>query len=190
MKMLSLTGGALAGLGASACCAGPLLLVSIGVSGAWISNLTALEPYRWAFALAALGFMGHAWTKIYRAPAAAQCEPGTACAAPQSRRVQRVLFWVVSVLVAAALAFPYLVSWLVAPAHAAPQTVVLAVPTMNCAACPITVKKALQKVPGVSAVKATLEPPQATVTFDDAATSVEKLLEATRNAGYPATQKQ
>jgi mercuric ion binding protein len=73
------------------------------------------------------------------------------------------------------------------PAAAAQKTVTLSVPGMNCAACPITVKKALQKVPGVSAVKATLEPPQAVVTFDDEAASVEKLTEATRNAGYPST---
>lgn len=73
------------------------------------------------------------------------------------------------------------------PANAAERTVVLSVPGMNCAACPITVRKALQKVPGVSLVKATLEPPQAVVTFDDAATNVAELTAATRNAGYPST---
>ena len=73
------------------------------------------------------------------------------------------------------------------PAAAAQKTVTLSVPGMNCAACPITVKKALQKVRGVTAIKATLEPPEAVVTFDDEAASVEKLTEATRNAGYPST---
>ena len=66
-------------------------------------------------------------------------------------------------------------------------TVVLSVPDMNCSACPITVRKALQKVAGVGKVKATLEPPEAIVTFDDAKTGVEKLREATRQAGYPST---
>jgi mercuric ion binding protein len=75
------------------------------------------------------------------------------------------------------------------PGLAAQKTVVLSVPGMNCAACPITVRKALQKVPGVAAVKATLEPPEAVVTYEDSAASVEKLLEATRNAGYPASLK-
>lgn len=75
------------------------------------------------------------------------------------------------------------------PATAGEKTVVLSVPGMNCAACPITVRKALQKVPGVLAAKATLEPPEATVRFDDAATSIDKLTEATRNAGYPSTVK-
>jgi mercuric ion binding protein len=75
------------------------------------------------------------------------------------------------------------------PAAAAPRTVVLSVPSMNCAACPITVRKALEKVAGVQSVKATLEPPEAVVTFDDATTSVEKLTEATRGAGYPSSVK-
>lgn len=75
-------------------------------------------------------------------------------------------------------------------AVAAEKTVVLSVPGMNCSACPITVRKALQKVPGVTGVKAALEPPQATVTFDDARTTVEALTKATANAGYPSTLKQ
>ena len=75
------------------------------------------------------------------------------------------------------------------PAFAAQKTVVLAVPSMNCAACPITVRKALEKVAGVEKVKATLEPPEAVVTFDDAKTSVEKLMEATKQAGYPSSVK-
>ena len=103
----SLAGGALAGLAASACCVGPLVLVSIGVSGAWISNLTLLQPYSWVFAGVALAFMGYAWHKIYRAPAAAACEPGTVCALPQTNRTYRVMFWVVSALVLLGITFPY-----------------------------------------------------------------------------------
>ncbi|MGH6886148.1 MAG: mercury resistance system periplasmic binding protein MerP [Geminicoccales bacterium] len=75
------------------------------------------------------------------------------------------------------------------PAAAAPKTVVLSVPGMNCAACPITVRKALEKVAGVQNVKATLEPPEAIVTFDDAKTSVDQLTEATKDAGYPSSVK-
>ena len=75
------------------------------------------------------------------------------------------------------------------PAEAAQKTVVLSVPDMNCAACPITVRKALEKVPGVEKVKATLEPAEAVVTFDDAKTGIEKLVEATTQAGYPSSVK-
>lgn len=77
----------------------------------------------------------------------------------------------------------------VAPAWAATQTVTLSVPGMTCAACPITVKKALSKVEGVSQVDVTFEKREAVVTFDDAKTSVQKLTEATTNAGYPSSVK-
>ncbi|MGH6886149.1 MAG: mercuric ion transporter MerT [Geminicoccales bacterium] len=104
----TLTGGLIAGLLASACCVGPLALVMLGISGAWISNLTLLEPYRWIFIGIALVFMALAWRRIYRAPAAVDCEPGTVCALPQTNRVYRVMFWVVSALVLLGFAFPYI----------------------------------------------------------------------------------
>jgi mercuric ion binding protein len=75
------------------------------------------------------------------------------------------------------------------PTAAAQRTVVLSVPGMNCAACPITVRKALEKVAGVQKVTATLEPPEAVVTFDDAKTSVDRLTETTKGAGYPSSVK-
>ena len=103
----SLAGGLLAGILASLCCIGPLVLVTIGVSGAWISNLTLLEPYRPVFIGVALVFMALAWRRIYRAPPAAECEPGTLCALPQTNLVYRSLFWVVAALVLLALTFPY-----------------------------------------------------------------------------------
>ncbi len=77
-----------------------------------------------------------------------------------------------------------------APVWAAPQTVTLAVPGMTCAGCPITVKKALNKVNGVAKIEVSLDKREAVVTFDDAKTKVEALLDATNNAGYPSTVKQ
>lgn len=74
-----------------------------------------------------------------------------------------------------------------APAWAATQTVTLSVPGMTCAACPITVKKALNRVGGVEIVTVAFEQREAIVTFDDAKTSVRQLTTATANAGYPAT---
>ncbi|MFY3776123.1 mercury resistance system periplasmic binding protein MerP [Marinobacter salsuginis] len=76
------------------------------------------------------------------------------------------------------------------PALAAPQTVTLSVPGMTCSACPITVKAALNRVEGVTSVKVRYEERDATVTFDDAKTTVEALTQATTNAGYPSTLKQ
>ena len=78
----------------------------------------------------------------------------------------------------------------VGPVWAATQTVTLSVPGMTCSACPITVKKALSRVGGVSKVDVTFETREAVVTFDDAKTSVQKLTQATENAGYPASVKE
>lgn len=79
---------------------------------------------------------------------------------------------------------------IVAPVWAATQTVTLSVPGMTCAACPITVKKALSKVDGVSKVDVIFEKREAVVIFDDAKTSIQKLTKATEDAGYPSTAKQ
>ena len=76
-----------------------------------------------------------------------------------------------------------------APAWAATKTVTLSVPSMTCATCPITVKKALTKVEGVIEAKVTWEPKEAVVTYDDAKTTPAALTKATENAGYPSTVK-
>lgn len=80
-----------------------------------------------------------------------------------------------------------LLAAIVAPALAAQRTVTLAVPGMSCAACPITVKKALTRVDGVSRAEVDYDKRQATVTFDDAKADVAKLTRATEDAGYPAS---
>lgn len=65
------------------------------------------------------------------------------------------------------------------------QTVSLNIPTMDCATCPITIKAALSKVPGVSKVKVSYERREAVIVFDDAKASVADLKKATADAGYP-----
>jgi len=76
------------------------------------------------------------------------------------------------------------------PVFAAQQTVTLAVPGMTCAACPITVKKALTRVDGVTRADVDYDKRQAVVTFDDAKIDVAKLTRATADAGYPSTLKE
>ncbi|WP_461480651.1 mercury resistance system periplasmic binding protein MerP [Porticoccus sp.] len=72
-------------------------------------------------------------------------------------------------------------------ALAKPQMVTLDLPSMNCAMCPITVKKALTQVEGVTKADVSYEHKQAVVTFEDTKTNTDKLVEATANAGYPST---
>jgi periplasmic mercuric ion binding protein len=75
---------------------------------------------------------------------------------------------------------------LAAPAWASPRTVTLNVSGMTCPACPVTVKKALEKVPGVSKIEVRFEKKQMLVTFDDAKTDTNALVKATTDAGYPS----
>lgn len=86
-----------------------------------------------------------------------------------------------TILLAAALAS------LSSPLFAAQKTVTLGVPGMTCAACPITVKKAITGVAGVSKTEVDYDKRQAVVTYDDARASVDQIMKATANAGYPAT---
>jgi mercuric ion binding protein len=72
------------------------------------------------------------------------------------------------------------------PAFAAPRQVTLSVPTMDCETCPVTIKVALMKVPGVSRAVVSYARRNARVTFDDAKTSVAALTQATEAAGYPS----
>ena len=96
----------LAGIGASVCCVGPLVLLALGISGAWIGNLTALEPFRPLFIGVTVLFLGLAFRKLYLMPQV--CEPGTSCADPQKGKWERVTFWLVASLLLILLAVPSL----------------------------------------------------------------------------------
>ena len=97
--------GGLAAILASTCCLGPLVLVALGLSGAWIGNLTLLEPYRPFFIAGALVALFFAGRRIFRP--AQSCQPGEVCAVPRTRRIYKIVFGIVSALVLVALVYPY-----------------------------------------------------------------------------------
>ncbi|MCX8114477.1 MAG: mercury resistance system periplasmic binding protein MerP [Burkholderiaceae bacterium] len=76
-----------------------------------------------------------------------------------------------------------------APLAAAERTATLAVDNMTCAACPITVKKAMSKVNGVTKVEVSYEKREAVVSFDEAKASLQAIAKASADAGYPAREK-
>ena len=95
--------GALIGAGlASACCVVPLLLVMLGISGAWIANLTALEPYKPYVAGVTLALLGYGFWHVYfrNKP---DCADGSYCAQPKSSIVTKSALWGGTILVALAL---------------------------------------------------------------------------------------
>jgi len=101
----SMIAAVIAAIGASLCCVGPLVLLALGIGGTWISSLAALEPYRPIFIGITLVFLFLAFRKLYLVPR--QCAPEDACAVPSTLRNQRIIFWIVTVLLIALLTFPY-----------------------------------------------------------------------------------
>ncbi|MCS3699233.1 mercuric transporter MerT family protein [Salinibacter ruber] len=199
----SLGAGLGAAVAASACCTIPLALVSLGVGGAWIGSLTALAPYRWIFvtlAVAALAYAGYNEWQLSRQP---DCD----CETAFSSTTRRSLLGIGALVVLAIVVSPWLLG--VSPSGATQQAqaaatsaqqqgattptsfqqVVLTVDGMTCAACPKTVKTALEGVDGVYSAEATFEPPEAVVRFDPDKVSVDELTAVTKNAGYPSQPK-
>jgi mercuric ion transport protein len=105
-QALVAAGGIFGALGASACCIAPLVLFSLGIGGAWIGTLVALEPYQPVFVAIALGFLGYGYWLVYRHRKAAYAD-GEVCARTVPSFFLRTSMYTATVLVAAAVAFPY-----------------------------------------------------------------------------------
>ena len=105
----ALVGGLVAGIATSICCAGPLILLSLGISGAWISNLTMLEPYRPVFIVLSVTMLIFAYLQIYTAKDKQVCETGKACAEPKNQRLYKGIFLSVAVIVLIFIVSPYLI---------------------------------------------------------------------------------
>jgi len=105
-KLLA-AGGILAAIGAASCCVVPFTFFMLGVSGAWIGHLTALEPYQPIFAAVAFGFLGYGFYLVYRKPKVA-CAGESYCAKPSSGRIAKIGLWTATVLIVIALGFPKL----------------------------------------------------------------------------------
>jgi mercuric ion transport protein len=101
-------GGVVGAVASGACCVIPFALFTVGVSGAWLGRLTVLAPYQPVFITVTLLCLAAGVVLVHRA-ARASCADGVACARPGSLRLVRIALWVATILVAAALLFPYAV---------------------------------------------------------------------------------
>ena len=101
----------LAGIGASACCIGPLLLLSLGIGGAWVGNLTAMEPYSGYFTAITFVILAVVFYKLYLTPQ--QCESDAVCANPKVLKNQRIIFWLVNIMLLAMVSFPYYAEYII-----------------------------------------------------------------------------
>jgi mercuric ion transport protein len=107
VQNLLTAGGILGALAASSCCIVPLLLFGLGVSGAWIANLTRLAPYQPYFIAATIGCLGCGYWLLYRSARVA-CADGKICARPLPNLVVKTGLILGTFLLIGALAFDFL----------------------------------------------------------------------------------
>ena len=100
------TGGLIAAVLASSCCIVPLLLVMLGVSGAWIGNLRALEAYQPVFVAITLGFLAFGFWQVYF-KAKPDCADDAYCARPLPSILVKTVLWAATALVSLTLTIDY-----------------------------------------------------------------------------------
>ncbi|MBU6355760.1 MAG: mercury transporter MerT [Rhodospirillales bacterium] len=105
-RLLSI-GGIMAALGAASCCVIPFLFFAFGVSGAWLGNLTVLEPYQPIFATATIGFVGFGAWRLRRKAKVACAD--SYCGTPKADRIAKIGLWTAGILVIVAVTFPYII---------------------------------------------------------------------------------
>jgi copper chaperone CopZ len=182
------TGATLTAILSSACCWLPLLLLAFGASATGLS--AAFEAYRTPLLLVTALFLATGFHLVYfRKPS---CEPGGACAVPNSKltRLNKGMLWVATLLVAAFAFFPNYVGALVGAGQSASvegTAVRLDIQGMTCEACALHIEKELRSVPGVLAADVSYDEHRATITVDRASPPAEAdLVRAVERAGYKA----
>ena len=106
-QKIAALGGIVAALAASSCCILPVVLFSLGISGAWIGNLTQLAPYQPYFIAATFAFIGTGYWLVYRSSKIA-CADGEACARPMPNRLLKITLLAATIIVIAAWSFDYI----------------------------------------------------------------------------------
>jgi len=187
-----LAGAMVAAIAASACCVGPLILMFLGVSGAWIGTLTALTPYQPIFITVSIILLGLSFYKTYHKQKEEECAPGSYCANPSSKRFNKIVLWIFTAVIAGLLMFPYAAPYVFAGTSdngAKTQEVKLAIEHMTCVSCAIPVRRALSKLDGVVSSTVSTRPGRATVIYDPAKVTPEDIAKTITNSGYPASVK-
>ena len=101
-----LVAGTLTALGASACCVIPLILLTLGVGGSWLSSLSLLEPYRPLFIGATVLLLLVSFHRIYLAPRA--CDTRPSYGQQHAMKLSRLAFWITFTLAFGLIALPWL----------------------------------------------------------------------------------
>ena len=179
-------------IGASICCIGPLVLLALGISGAWIGTLSAFETYRPYFMVFTLILLGFAHYRIYKtSKAEACCDTEGACHTPERTKFMKTTLWIVTFIALGLMAFPYVApsfsgSAVASTPTASTEQIELTVHNMTCGGCAITVQKTLSAVDGVERANVDFDAKKAVVVFDPQKVKPEDLIKATADMGYPS----
>ena len=102
--ILATTGGVAAAVASALCCAGPLVAVALGLSGAGLA--ATFEPLRPYFVAGTILTLGFGFVVLRREDRKA-CEPGTLCASPIARRRMKWALWIATIVAVPLVAFPW-----------------------------------------------------------------------------------
>lgn len=199
LRKATLGGSVLAAITASLCCIGPLVAVALGAGG--FAASAVFEKWRPVFLGVTFALLALAWYLTYRKPKAA-CEEDSACATKPVAKWSKVVLWFSTAFVMAAAAFPSLSSAILSAGQSslssdaccAPSAVVgtnnavlqVKIPSMDCAACAVGIQAMLRKQPGVQSAQVNFDTKAATVQYDAAKISPQKLIAAINQTGFKA----
>lgn len=192
LQKASLGGSILAAITASLCCIGPLVAVVLGAGG--FAASAAFEKWRPVFLGVTFALLALAWYLTYRKPKAT-CEAGSACATKPVAKWNKMVLWIATAFVLLTAAFPSLSSALlratqpgapVAVSDADSAVLRVKIPSMDCAACAVSIQTKLRRQAGVLTAQVSYDTKEATVRYDAKNLLPEKIIAAIDETGFKA----
>lgn len=111
---IQLLGSLVAGIFTSVCCVAPLVLLMLGISGAWMSYLTIFEPYRTVFIIISVSLLLIAYKRIYTQESMGNCcNNENNCHRPETKTHYKVIFWITTFIIFSLILTPYLIPYLI-----------------------------------------------------------------------------
>lgn len=192
LQKATLGGSILAAITASLCCIGPLVAVVLGASG--FAASAVFEKWRPVFLGVTFVLLALAWYLTYRKRNAA-CEEGSACATKPVSKWNKMVLWFATSAVLVVAAFPSLSSAILRGTHSNAPVVVadansavlkVKIPSMDCAACAVSIQTKLRKLAGIITASVNYDTKEAVVQYDATKSSPEKIIEAIDATGFKA----
>src|ERR1041385_5015668 len=188
-------GSLFAAIAASSCCIGPFVALVLGMGGA--AATSGLQKWRPVFLAVTFVLLTVAWYLTYRRPKGAACGEGAACAAQTATKGSKGFCWLATIFAIGLAALP-LYGWAVArllhsegtrPARSAganAATLKVRIPSMNCEACAVGIRRTLTKEDGIGRVDVAYKSKEAVIDYDPARISPDKIVKVINETGFKA----